>query len=190
MAVGEVWVKRNGQWASPGLLGHTSKVDRQDYGSCFDVPPHSYLTIYRSASRGTQWLARRPAEIAAAEQMQMEMEDGTGPPPMPLFQDSTVAGEEAAFRARAGRRPTAVCQALPGPQVAASVNDSKCLRGANQDVRGRLRTDVLEGEDIRIFIDDFRWNLLRGDFCRNKQSALIGFPPAGVPSSRTRLQGG
>jgi hypothetical protein len=35
---------------------------------------------------------------------------------------------------------------------------------ADQNVRGRLRADVLEGEDVIILVNDFGRNLLGGDF--------------------------
>jgi hypothetical protein len=31
-------------------------------------------------------------------------------------------------------------------------------------MRGRLGADVLERENVRIFVNDFRWNLFRGNF--------------------------
>jgi hypothetical protein len=38
--------------------------------------------------------------------------------------------------------------------------------GTNQDVRGRLRADVFEGEDIGIFVHNFGQYFLACDFTK------------------------
>src|SRR5438552_18501459 len=62
------------------------------------------------------------------------------------------------------------------------------LPRTDQDVRGRLRADILEGEDFRIFVDHLRWNLLGRDLTEQAVGAHR-FPPPGGPSSRRVTNG-
>src|SRR2546422_4900731 len=64
----------------------------------------------------------------------------------------------------------------------------KMFARANQNVRGRLRANVLKRENIRIFVHDFRRNLLRGDFAE-QTVGTHRLPPAGAPSSRRVTNG-
>src|SRR5262252_1289374 len=55
----------------------------------------------------------------------------------------------------------------------------KMLFRANQNMRGRLRVDVLEGENVGVLINHFGWNL----FCRNFTEQAVG--AHGSPSQAT-----
>src|SRR5208282_968599 len=50
------------------------------------------------------------------------------------------------------------------------------LPGRDQNVRGGLRVDVLEGEHAVIFVDDFCRNFLRADLA--EQAIVHGWPPS------------
>src|SRR6266581_8899443 len=62
------------------------------------------------------------------------------------------------------------------------------LTRANQNVRGRLRTDIFKREELWILIHDFRGDLLRGDLAEQAVGAHR-FPPAGVLSSNRVTNG-
>src|ERR1700722_2209821 len=63
------------------------------------------------------------------------------------------------------------------------VQRNKMLSRAQKNMRGRLWADVLERENVGIFVNNCRWNLFRGNFAEQAVSTHQ-FPPAGVPSSR------
>ncbi len=85
----------------------------------------------------------------------------------------TCAGAVIQYRAVAREETTFECKAR-GNQLQLAKNGLifwrgfrqrfKMLSGANQYMRGRLRANVFESEDIGILVDDLRRNLLRGDF--------------------------
>jgi len=126
-------------------------------------------------------LPRRPLHVPPADQMDMNVEHG-----LPRFrshvEDSAVAVFDSALASDGG-----------GGQVKAS--DELCvfrlsffqatnmLLGNNQNVRGRLRIDVLEGDRVLVFI-----YFLGGDFavddaaeeavCHSGRSWVSGLNPA------------
>src|SRR5437016_14587648 len=119
-----------------------------------------------SGSVSFQHSARRPAEIAASKQMQMEMENGLARAAA-VVQHRAVASEEIAFARK-----------LCGDQLQLAQNRLIFGRGfgqrlemlprTDQNVGGRLRADVFKGKEISIFVDDLRRNLLRCDFADRK----------------------
>jgi hypothetical protein len=46
------------------------------------------------------------------------------------------------------------------------VQGSKMFAGDDEDMRGRLRTDVFKREDIVVLVNDFRGDLFRRDFAK------------------------
>src|SRR5277367_2996364 len=110
----------------------------------------------------------------------MEMEDGLAGAGA-IVEDGAIAVEKIAFSGElrghqmqfADHRLVFMCRI---------VQRNKMLSRDKQDVRRRLRADVLERENIWIFVDDFGWNLFRGDFAEQAVSAHQ-FPPEGVASS-------
>src|SRR5882724_12359086 len=118
--------------------------------------------------------------------MQMEMKHGLACA-RTVIQDGAVAGEEFAL----------ACE-LCGDQLQLAKHGLilgcgfgqrfEMFPRANQDMRGRLRADVLEREDVRIFVDDLRWNFLRGNLAEQTVGAHR-IAPAGVPSSNRVTKG-
>src|SRR2546421_2355030 len=133
-----------------------------------------------------QILTRGPAEMTAAEKMEMEMEDGLARPAAIVY-DGAVAFQKMAFpgKLRGGQLQFAKNVLMFGGGL---VQRFEMFARANQDVRGRLRADVFEGKKISIFIDDLRWNFLRRDFAE-QTVGTHRFPPAGKPSSRRVTNG-
>src|SRR5580704_11993006 len=68
------------------------------------------------------------------------------------------------------------------------VQRCKMLSRAQQDMRGRLRADVLERENVRIFVNDFRRNVFRGNFAE-QAIKTHRFPPEDAVSSRRTTNG-
>src|SRR5713226_2263707 len=68
------------------------------------------------------------------------------------------------------------------------VQRRKVFLRANQDVRGRLRADVLKGENLVIFIGDLGKNLFPRNLAKQAVGAH-GFPPVAGPSSRRTTNG-
>ncbi len=100
--------------------------------------------------------------MAAAEKMEMEMENRLACATA-VVQDSAVAFEEIAFACKL--RGDQLQLAKDGLIVGCGlVQRFEMLARTNQDVRGRLRADVFKSEEIRILVDDLRWNFLRRDF--------------------------
>src|SRR5216683_153072 len=101
--------------------------------------------------------------MAAPKQVQVQMKDGLGGAELQFAKDGLV------LRCRVGQR-------------------FEMFARTNQDVRGRLRADVLKGEKIRIFVHNLRWNLLRGNLAEQTVGAHR-IPPEGVPSSSRDTNG-
>src|SRR5580700_11389043 len=68
------------------------------------------------------------------------------------------------------------------------VQRNKVSSRTQQNVRGRLRADVLERKNLGVFVDDFGRNLFRGNFAKQAVSAHRS-PPAGAVSSRRTTMG-
>jgi len=98
-------------------------------------------------------LAWRPAELAAAEQVQMEMEDGLAGAGA-VVEDRAIAVEQIALAGelRGNQMELADHRLILVRRV---VERNKMFSRDKQDVRRRLRADVLERENVGIFVDDF-----------------------------------
>jgi len=109
--------------------------------------------------------------MTAAEQMQMEMENGLACPAAIVY-DGAVAFQKIAFagKLRSGQLQLAKNGLIFG---SASFSDSKCLRG---QIRMCVEpaTDVFEGKKIGIFVDDLRW-IFFAAILQNKQSGTHRF---------------
>jgi hypothetical protein len=102
-------------------------------------------------------LSRRPGQRASAEEVDVEVEDGLSGAGADV-EDGAVALLEVALAGDVG-----------GGEVAAADEFSvggfgffqtgKMFFGNDQNVRGGLRVDVFEGEDVVVLV-----NLFRGDF--------------------------
>src|SRR5437879_7080339 len=102
--------------------------------------------------------------------MQMQMKDGLARPGT-VIQDRAVAREELAL-----------ARELRGHQLQLTKyglifrrgfgQRFKMLTRTNQDMRGRLRADVLKREEVGVFVDNLRWNLLRGNRSEEHTSEL------------------
>src|SRR5580692_371100 len=68
------------------------------------------------------------------------------------------------------------------------VQRNQMLSRAQKNMCGSLWADVLKRENFGIFVNDFGWNLFRGNFAEQAVSAHQ-FPPAGAPSSRRTTNG-
>jgi hypothetical protein len=107
-------------------------------------------------------LARGPAEIAATEEMQMKMEDGLASPGA-VVEDGAIAGEQTELLGQLGSEHLQLTKQslVAGLGV---VQRSEMFLWANENMRGRLRVNVFEGEHVVILIDELRGNLFRADF--------------------------
>src|SRR5260370_34642829 len=118
--------------------------------------------------------------MAAAEEGQVKVKDRLARSAAAV-QHRAVAFEELAFSRKLGGDQLQF--AKDGLILGCRVGQRfEMFAWTNQDVRGRLRADVLKGEKIRIFVDNLGWNLLRCDFAEQTVGAHR-IPPAGVPSS-------
>ena len=92
-------------------------------------------------------------EIAAAKQVQMKMKDGLAGA-CAVVEDRAIAREKIAFAGelRGDQMQLADHGLVFGLRV---VQRNEMFSRAEQDVRGRLRADVLESENFGIFVDDF-----------------------------------
>jgi hypothetical protein len=91
-----------------------------------------------------QLLTRGPAKMTAAEQMQMEMKDGLARPAAIVY-DGAVAFQKIAFAGKL--RGDQLEFAKNGLMIGCGlVQRFEMFARANQNVRGRLWTDVFEGE--------------------------------------------
>jgi hypothetical protein len=110
-----------------------------------------------SVARQERLLARRPFHIAAANEVDVHVEDG-----LAGFGPDIEHGSVAVFN-------TALAADLGGHQMESADHfgvfvmgflqaSDVCLRN-DQNVCGRLRIDVFEGDCMRVFV-----NLLGGDF--------------------------
>src|SRR5579859_1470304 len=131
-------------------------------------------------------LSRRPAELAAAQQMKMEMEDGLARA-RAVIEKRAVTCEEIALAGelRGNQMQLADQRLILGRRF---VERNKMFSRAKQNMRWRLRADVLKRKDFGILVNDFRRNL----FCRNFAEQAISahqFPPVGASSSRRTTNG-
>src|SRR2546429_2614108 len=133
-----------------------------------------------------QILTWGPAEMTAAEKMEMVLEEGLGCSAGVVY-DGAVAFQKIALagKLRGGQLEFAKNGLMFGCRL---VQRFEMFARANQNVRGRLRADVFEGKKIGIFVDDLRWNFLRRDFAE-QTVGTHRFPPAGKPSSRRVTNG-
>ena len=119
----------------------------------------SALAVICASRSSLPW---RPAELAAAEQVQVEMKNrlaGAGT----IVEDRAISIEQIAFSGelRGNQMQLADDRLILVRRV---VKRNEVLSRDKQNVRRRLRADVLERENVRVFVDNFGWNLLRSDF--------------------------
>ncbi|HTA59108.1 MAG TPA: hypothetical protein VK805_13175 [Candidatus Baltobacteraceae bacterium] len=111
---------------------------------------------------GHYTLAWGPAEIAASEKMQVEMENGLAGAGA-VVEYGAVAGQEIALGGEFGSYQLQLAkQRLVGGL--GIVQRDEMFLGANQNVHGRLRVDVFEGEHVLVLIDELGGNLFRANF--------------------------
>ena len=109
--------------------------------------------------------------MAAAQQMQVQMEDGLAGAAA-VVKDRAIAGEEMVFGGKF--RGDELEFAKKGSVARLRVlQRGEMFAGADEDVHGSLRADVFEGEDVVVVVDEFGWNLL----CANlaKQAVRVHF---------------
>jgi hypothetical protein len=106
----------------------------------------------------------RPAELAAAEQVQMKMEDGLAGA-RTIVEDRAISIEQVTLAGElCGNQMELADHRLI--LVRSVVERNEMFSRDKQNVGGRLRADVLEREYVGILVDDFGWNLFRGDFAK------------------------
>ena len=118
--------------------------------------------------------------------MQMQMKDrlaGAGA----VIQDRAIAREDLAFarKLRSNQLQLSKYGLIFGGGFGQRL---KMLARANQDVRRRLRADVLKREKVGILVHDLRRNLFRGNLAEQTVGAHR-VPPVGVPSSNRVTNG-
>lgn len=106
-------------------------------------------------------LARRPLHIATADKVKVEVEDGLAAA-RPDIVNRTIAIFDAAFTAELGGYELRVADDFY-VLGARRIDAGDVLLRNNQDMRRRLRIDVLEGEDDLIFVDLLGGNLSGDD---------------------------
>src|SRR3974390_564905 len=112
--------------------------------------------------------------------MQMQMKHGL-PRPAAIVENGPIPREQIALLGDLRRDHLQLSQqALI--HMRSVVQRRKMLLGTDQNVRGRLRADVLKRKHIIILKHNFRWNFFRPDFA--EQAILVHqFTPAGLFSS-------
>src|SRR5690349_16114317 len=118
--------------------------------------------------------------------MQMQMKDrlaGAGA----IIQDRAIAREDLAFtrELRGHQLQLAEYGLILGRGFGQRY---KMFAWTNQDVRRRLRADILKREKVGILIHDLRRNLFRGNLAEQTVGAHR-VPPEGVPSSNRVTNG-
>src|SRR6266849_883633 len=145
-------------------------------------------------ARPPKELAGGPAEVAAAQKVEVEMEDGLAGAGA-VVEDGAVAGEEIFFGGefRGDHQELAEERLVFGWGV---VKGFKMFARAEEDVYGSLRADVFKSEEIGVFVDKFRGNFFRADFAEEAIFVEIfrsgighGLAPATGGSSRRRTIG-
>src|SRR6266849_4452137 len=156
---------------------------------CMPILLRTDVSLSRSAEKNKTLeknLTWRPPEIAAAEQMQVQMEYGLAGALTAVHNGSVpiekipLAGELRGYKLQFPQD-----RLIFGRGVGQRF---EMLARTNQDVRGSLWVDVFESKKIGIFVHDFRGDLLRGDLAEQAVRAHW-VPLAGVPSSSRRTIG-
>jgi hypothetical protein len=107
-------------------------------------------------------LSRWPAEVSAGEDMDMEVEDALSA----LFagvDDGSVAVVESELCGEFGDHEQEVSSEL-GVLWGEIIEGDKRFFGDEEDVSGRLGTDIVEGEAEIVFVDDFCGDFAIDDF--------------------------
>src|SRR6266849_10801 len=156
---------------------------------CMPILLRTDVSLSRSAEKNKTLeknLTWRPSEIAAAEQMQVQMEYGLAGA-LAAVQNGSVPIEKIPFAGELRRYKLQFSQdrLIFGRGVGQRF---EMFARTNQDVRGSLRIDVFEGKKIGIFVHNLRWDLFRRDLAE-KAVRAHWVPPAGVPSSSRRTIG-
>ena len=143
------------------------------------------ISTYRLANQ-EMWLAGRPAEIPATQQVQVKMKDGL-PGAAAIVEDGAIAGEQMAFGGQF-RRDMQQFSQEGFIRMRSVVQSRKMFTRTNEEVCGRLRIDVFKGKDIVIFVNELGRDFLCADF--TKDAVWVHqFTPEGVVSSRRTTNG-
>ena len=117
--------------------------------------------------------------------MQMKMKDGLSRAAA-IVENGAIAGEQIAFLGEFR------CNQLQFPEHrlifrGGIVQRGKMFSRADQNVRRSLRVDIFKRKHLFIFINEFRRNLLRGDFAE-QTIRVHHFTPEGAASSNRTTQ--
>src|SRR5712691_4864345 len=107
-------------------------------------------------------LSRRPAQAAAADEVQVDMEDGLAGVAVRVEHGPETAGGDPAILRDGGGPPNDFTDDLIIVRRQFVERRDVALRH-DEDVRGCLRIDVVEGEQAVVFVDDGRRNLAFDD---------------------------
>jgi len=91
--------------------------------------------------------------MAAAEEVQVKVEYGLAGA-RTVVEDGAIAGEEVAFGGKLGGDELEFAE-KGGVARMRVLQRGEMLARADENVRGGLRADVFEGEDLVIFVDEF-----------------------------------
>src|SRR5580692_2346766 len=116
----------------------------------------------------------------------MQMKDGLARAGT-VVEDRAIAVEEVTFAGEFGGNQMQLADHRL-IFVRRVVQRDKMLSRDEQNVRGCLRADVLECQELRVFVNDFGRNLLRGNFAK-QAVGTHQFPPPGAASSRRTTNG-
>src|SRR5271167_1954851 len=113
--------------------------------------------------------------------MQMKMENGLTSSAT-VVEDGAIAGMKIPLRSELGGNQLEFAEQRLIFR-AGIVKSSKVFARANQNVGGRLRADIFKRENLVVFVNEFRRNLLGTDFAK-KTIGVHHFTPEGAASSR------
>src|SRR6516225_4683505 len=103
-------------------------------------------------------LARRPAEITATQQVQVEVKHGLTSSAA-VIENCAIARQELALQGKLGRNKLHLAEQILIGRCGV-VQRGKVLTRTDQNVSWSLRTDIFESKDVFIFINNLGWNLL------------------------------
>src|SRR6266851_44023 len=122
-------------------------------------------------------LSRRPAQAAAADEVQVDMEDGLAGVAVRVEHGPETAGGDPAILRDGGGPPNDFTDDLIIVRRQFVERRDVALRH-DEDVRGCLRTDVVEGEQAVVFVDEGRVYVrcdmaVRAMPCRSRRAPII-----------------
>jgi hypothetical protein len=106
-------------------------------------------------------LSRRPGERASAEQVDVQVKDGLSGTGADV-EDGAVALLDVALAGDVGGGEVAAADEF-GVGGFGLFQAGEMFLGNDEDVRGRLRVDVFEREDVVVLINFFRGNIALDD---------------------------